>query len=372
MYVPFAMFPAKEDRYWIIRILVEHARRGRTLKEVEAASGVSKTSISHAGNIVKKETLADGSQEHHYEYVGRDILFRMLADGLGVSPERARAVASLLDGKTSKDRRKLDKELEPHERLEREGQRKILIQMLQETLPVGVIASRNAKITLARDSHSRLLGLEELRRCEENLGQRMLITRFPSTLVYPREIIESDSYALAEYPEIEDELRDEARRTDLQRSKRFFEHLERFGERSIHSSYSIRKFLNEHPVRMLPRRQRQSIVEGWISLIGKHDHYEVRLVPRTPELDIAIKGIHAAVARPTPRSQERSESETTRLWGPRHFFWYDQTAVLALVLDFERSWDRVDPRYKNKEKVMKYLRDELDKSTRRSSKKAHA
>jgi hypothetical protein len=179
----------------------------------------------------------------------------------------------------------------------------------------------------------------KLRDMEWRAGQRMLVSKYPSILVSTditnASIVSKDT---------SEPFKRKLHELLTQRQVTFKENLKKFGERTIHSVTSIKRFANasfKHPLRVEERRKR---VRGLIKYLEAYPLFQVGLIPETerdiePEVEIAIKSTREAVVRGTTR--ELSNHPETVVCGPSYVHWDDEWAVITFYLDFEHEWEKI-------------------------------
>lgn len=144
--------------------------------------------------------------------------------------------------------------------------------------------------------------------------------------------------------------------------QRYFEtSLKLYGVRGIHSKQGLREYLHgrvPHRIRDAAMRREQWV--RWISLLQKHDAYEIALVDVTPDFEIGIKNGHAVVLRAGPSVSSSHSSATNTIWGLSHIFWRDHLSILFFLLDFERQWDEVAVVDRAKKAVINWMKAELE------------
>ena len=198
--------------------------------------------------------------------------------------------------------------------------------------------------------HLRLF--QTLRLVESGPGQRMLVSKYPSSLV---------STDTDEGTELIVDSSEDMKRWLIQilteRRKIFRANVAKYGERAIHSVPSLKRFVNgsfQHPIDLEARKNR---VRNLIQILRKYPRFEVGLLEDIePEVEIAIKSTCEAVIRGTAR--ELSNHPHTVVCGPSYMYWDDEVAVLNFYLEFERLWTKLhDAGLTNRQRVITKLEE---------------
>lgn len=198
--------------------------------------------------------------------------------------------------------------------------------------------------------HLRLF--QTLRWLEDGPGQRMLVSKYPSSLVSTDTNVGSELIV-----DSSEDMKKWLIQILTERQKIFRANLARYGERAIHSVPSLKRFVNrgfEHPIELEARKNR---VRNLIQLLLKYPRFQVGLLEDIePEVEIAIKSTREAVIRGTAR--ELSNHPHTVVCGPSYMYWNDEVAVLNFYLEFERLWTKLqDAGYTNRTRVMARLEE---------------
>lgn len=220
--------------------------------------------------------------------------------------------------------------------------------------PVRVV---KARMIMKWDEPAQLEFREELLKLETGPGQRMVFGKYPSVLNYP--------HSLGSQPQTsEDSHLTEAGRARLsavmdQRKQKFLTNLIDYGERCIHSQSLLNTYLSEDFEHRLKWTQRKEQIENLISLLRKHHHYQVGLSEMAPNSEVIIKSTEAACLRSTEKDTYYANVKAP-ICGPLYVYWYDVTTVFSLYRQFERAWDSIPQKLRDKEFVIDYLQAALD------------
>jgi hypothetical protein len=212
-----------------------------------------------------------------------------------------------------------------------------------------------------------VLGIESdqaLLEIESNPGQRLTVTKYPSYLTYPPDIYDYGKWR-ASYEQLSDEGKQKRREVSDKRRRVFLQHLQVYGERSIHSKGSLSRYLQPECKHRLSYQQRIKQVKHWIKLLDTYDHYEIGLAEEEPELELAIKNTVGAFLSGPPGetySQETPSKEQGIHCGPWYVKWCDEESIFAFLVDFERNWAAIPDEWRKKTTVINWLRERLPNS----------
>jgi hypothetical protein len=202
---------------------------------------------------------------------------------------------------------------------------------------------------------NRLEFYRKLLELEARPGQRLVVSKYPSILV-SEEVDKSDEELLL----TPTPLRGQLRQLLIRRREKHKQNIEDYGERTIHSISSLRRFVSsgfEHKISVEERRRR---VEALIAHLNSYKHFHVGLADLEPEVEIAIKSTESTVIRGTAR--ELSNHPKTLHCGPSYLFWVDKEVkepwgVAAFFLDFEDEWRKL---WAEKKTDKKYVIEQLE------------
>jgi DNA-directed RNA polymerase subunit F len=223
----------------------------------------------------------------------------------------------------------------------------------------GVRSAREVQAQMITDwdETGQLEFREGLWRVEQGPGQRMMFGKYPSILTYPNSLRGADT--AGHDLSLSDEGREAAASITDARRERFLTNLDNYGERCIHSTESLKRYLSSGFEHRLEWEQRREQVENLISLLNRHEHYEMALADVEPETEVEIKSTVSACQRATENDTYYWRDKPI-ICGPLYVYWYDVTTVFSFYRHFERAWDSIAERGRDKDSVIKFLRDALD------------
>jgi DNA-directed RNA polymerase subunit F len=322
--------------------------------------GVSQPAIS---NLEGLESL-DRSFQEGTKPGTRETLIEIATLGLGLPQIDVDALLWLFDLKTLDEYeirycQQYTPEARPKEY--RRGElRTHLLNLLDKWL-----VKRNAKLArtvkarmiMEWDESAQLEFREELLKIEGKPGQRMIFGKYPSVLNCP------NSFG-AHRPGGEELHLTEAGRAKAvavmdERRKLFLTNLTVYGERCIHSKHLISDYLSSSFEHRLNWNQRKEQIENLIRLLKQHEHYEVALTDVEPNSEVEIKSTVAACLRGTERDTFHASNKAL-ICGPLYVYWYDVTTVFSFYRQFERAWDSISEKLRDKDFVIEFLQRALD------------
>jgi transcriptional regulator with XRE-family HTH domain/DNA-directed RNA polymerase subunit F len=229
----------------------------------------------------------------------------------------------------------------------------------------GWLAVRNARSTReveARmitewDESGQLEFREELLNLERGPGQRMMFGKYPSLLTYPHSLSGRDE-AGHDLSLSEEGREASAAKTDERRAM-FLRNLDVYGERCIHSTESLTRYLSSEFQHRLGWSRRKEQVENLINLLGQYERYEIALANIEPETEVEIKSTVAACLRATEKDTYYWRREPV-ICGPLYIYWYDVTTVFSFYRQFERAWDSIADERRDKNFVVEFLKAALN------------
>ncbi len=194
---------------------------------------------------------------------------------------------------------------------------------------------------------------------EDQPGQRMLVSKYPSFLTYPNSLRRkarrgSDTALSQEAQEKVAEINDKRREV-------FIKNLRSYGERCIHSLRSLNRYLSEDFEHRLDLSQRKKQIENLIALLKEYDNFEVALANVEPEIELEMKSTVAACLRGTEKDTYY-DREKPILCGPLYIYWYDEITLFSTYRNFERVWDEIPAKQREKQFVIKLIQETLDSS----------
>jgi hypothetical protein len=125
----------------------------------------------------------------------------------------------------------------------------------------------------------------------------------------------------------------------LNRQNTFIKNLKTYGAKHILNKARLEAYLTESYPSDIPVKLRRAQVQNCIALLNNSDlHFDIRLADISPEQQIFIKGMEAAIFR----AQQRHEKNKNLLqWGPCYIQSTDLSEVVRLVGLFEEEWSRL-------------------------------
>ena len=204
-----------------------------------------------------------------------------------------------------------------------------------------------AMLTEWGENHQLVLR-RELLNVDRKPGQRLLVSKYPTYLACSQKVHE----------EIYKSARSEENRKEFQgitnkRKRLFLKNLKTYGERSIHSVESLRRYLKKSFSHEFSYEQRRAHLESWIELVKDHKYYEIGLAKTEPEMEFVIKSPFAACLRGTSRNIPPNKDSI--ICGPLYIYWDDIPTVYSFFLDFEREWTKIPRQWRDRERVIDWL-----------------
>ncbi|HYX72120.1 MAG TPA: hypothetical protein VE732_05065, partial [Nitrososphaera sp.] len=198
---------------------------------------------------------------------------------------------------------------------------------------------------------------QELLNMESNPGQRMLVSKYPSFLTYPRSL--RGRARRGRDISLSEEGQEKVAEINDKRREVFIKNLSFYGERGIHSTLSLNKYLAEDFGHLLDLRQRKEQIENLIGLLKEHNNFEIALANVEREIELEIKSTVAACLRGTEKDTYY-EHQKPILCGPLYIYWYDVITLFSTYRNFERVWDEIPAKQREKEFVINLLQEALD------------
>lgn len=377
------MFPHEFDRYRVMGFLLRQARESRKskkngrknpkkLSQAELAARVSR--LSKIGGV-SQPTISNlegfDSLDRSFQ-VGnkpgtRETLVEIATLGLRLPPADVDALLWLFGGEDFKPLDEAEvrychgydpaascRTYDPAELRHR------VLSLLDKWLARRTPKSpRNvqARMITEWDETGQLEFREDLLKMEKGPGQRMVFGKYPTFLTYPHSMrgrgAEGNDLSLSE------EGRERAAEINDQRREEFLKNIEEYGERCIHSTASLSRYLSSDFQHRLNWDQRKEQIENLIYLLNRHPLYEVALADVEPDTEVAIKSTVAACLRATENDTYYWQNKPI-ICGPLYVYWYDVTTVFSLYRNFERAWDSIGERRRDKRFVVDFLKEALD------------
>lgn len=367
------MFPHEFDRYRIMGFLLRQARksirlpgprrREMTQKELAKRVNVSQGTISNLEGFDRLETFAGTVNKP----TTRDNLLNVLTTGLRLRQQDIEVILWLFDGEEFQSLKGWEVQrflgYDEHAAV---GQYEDPAQRRAHALSlIGRWLARkhgkgsrdvSARIISDWSEASQLEFRDELRRVEEGPGQRMVFAQYPSLLTYPRSLRGQGNSMDNANPS--EQRREEAAAIIDRRREVFIKNLGEYGERCVHSRSSLLRYLSGSIEHRLGRRERREQVENMIHLLKRYESYEVALADVEPETELELKSTVAACLRATGHDTYYPDKNPI-ICGPLYVYWYDVTTIFSFHLQFERAWDSIQPQYRDKQSVIRWLESAL-------------
>lgn len=353
------MFPHRFDRYRALGYIVRQLRKKTlaiTQTQLADKSGVTQGTISHLENF----TLLSNAADLNHKPVARDVFINTALHGLELSQPDVEALLWLMGGEEFEPLSGV-KEAGPsatsHLREAESGQSSPAsvhdraLNLLKRAVELGMSGKKiTIRMLTGWDEKHQVTFRHELLRMEKKPGQRLLVSKFPSQLTLPQNIIERQG----DYNKIlSPNARERIVKLTEQRKKRFREVLREYGERCIHSTESIKRYLSKDLKHNLSLNDRRAHVRNLIELLKEYEHFKIALARAEPEMEFVIKCGWGASLRGTAR--EVASDHDAVICGPLYIFWDNKTTVYSFVVDFEHAWQKIPPECRNKENVISIL-----------------
>ncbi len=380
------MFPHKFDRYRMMGYIMRQLRQLDGLSQPDLGKRLAKRfpsernrptplstwqrRISHVENFGHLERAAAGAQRP----LAREMFINIASEGLNLSQSQIDTLLWLIEGDDflplTKD------ELESHPlfktaQSQSYGEEELRLKSLsllehavklarqREQPPegagsgAGAIAGQVRMLTGWEEAHQ-VKFRKELLMMEKRPGQRLLISKYPSLLVYPGDVY---SHVAAKYKNLSAETQKQIQKITTKRRQVFIDTLRQYGERSIHSTESLRRYLAKKLNHPLPWMERRKHVANLITFLEKNDLFQVALSTAEPEMEFVIKSGQVASLRGTARDIMRRDSV---ICGPLYIFWDNKTTVFSFMVDFEHAWEKIPKELRDKENVIRELKSLVD------------
>lgn len=366
------MFPHEFDRYRIMGFLLRQARkslrRGRVTQELLGKkSGVSQAIISNLESFPRLEGFAETGSKP----TTRETLIEIATLGLSLSPKDVDALLWLFDGEDFKPLdegeirycRSYDKEAGPLRYEDKSELRRHVLNSLDKWLARKDIRSpRKVETRMITDWNEtgQLEFRQELLDMESKPGQRMLVSKYPSFLTYPHSL--RGRSRRGRDISLSEEGQEKVAEINDARREVFIKNINSYGERCIHSTLSLNKYLAEDFEHLLDLKQRKEQIENLIVLLKEHNNFEIALANVEPEIELEIKSTVAACLRGTEKDTYY-EHQKPILCGPLYIYWYDEITLFSTYRNFERVWDEIPAKQREKKFVINLLQKALDSAS---------
>lgn len=383
------MYPHEIDRLRAARCLLLAWRKELDFSQKEIATEANLTPGTISGFMgldgpKKKAEL----REKKEKLAGRETALRVLIRGLERYQKDVDALLWLYYGERFKpvdvNERYMDFNYEkekPRKRHVKIGQanqytdkelRQHVMKLLIDAVKILIDEPiKQAEVQMIFDFHEDVgvAGDKTLLNLENEPGQRLVVSKYPSYLTYPLGLYE-DSQWRSSFVKQSEEGKQKHQELTGKRRENFLEQLKKYGERSIHSKESIVRYLQYGMKNsILSAEQRIRHIEHWIELIRTNNYYQVGLAEEEPDLDLLIKntvgvfltGLPAETSLPEKQGQEKQKKQGTH-YGPRYILWRDKESIFSFFVDFERNWAAIPEEMRNRENVIKWLSEKVEEA----------
>lgn len=351
------MFPHRFDRYRVLGYIVRQFRRKHLrLSQTKLAEivGCSQPTIS---NLENPQPLSNAAVEGHWP-VTRDVFTKIATQGLRFSRQDINALLWLIEGEDFKPLGAddfidapivFDYTPEPQNPAVLHAHALGLLQRAVELAKPG--DKMGVRMLTGWEEEHQVTFRRELWNMEKKPGQRLLISKYPSYLTYPEEVIEQINRS--RNSTLSAAAQQQISRLNARRRRLFDGNLKEYGERCIHSTTTIERYLRPGLKHPLDDAGRKAHLLHLITLLEKYKHFEVGLAPAEPEMEFVIKCGWAASLRSTAR--ELYANPDAVICGPLYIFWDNITTVYSFVVDFERAWNKLPEELRDKQNVIAQL-----------------
>ena len=352
------MYPHALDRYRILQLAVRQLRLehrpgpdepGVGQKWVALRARVGQPTVSNLEHIA--ESL-DSPKRH----VGREELLKVLTWGFELSQERVDALLWLYDGQplTASELRAFVRGYAPDATLTQYQAAELRALVLAELrrFVEGDAPGELRQLSAVRLFSATPEGRLEIARAsvehEGASGQRMLVRADLSLASHrwPRDMA-PDASPFTGFTTDRD-LGSLGRRVALG----VLQSMQRYGERGIHSSAALERFLDPDATHQMPFGERLHLLRGLIDLLHESPGYEIAFADTTPGLELAAKSlVHAAILSGVGGTQNVAGMD----WGPAVIQFSDLRTVAWFLLLFESQWDAIPEERKSRADVIPWL-----------------
>lgn len=361
------MYPHDFDRYRMMGYIMRQIRQENELTQEKLGQLVAKRNTSKPSSTLQRRIshvenfkhLTKVAEQGHLP-VAREIFIQVASEGLGLSQFDTDTLLWLIE---YDDFRPLQKDelighpsfssAQPRAYKEPELRANALA-LLEQAVRRGRFPIRTkVQMYTGWDEEHQVGFRRQLHLMEKQPGQRLLISKYPSYLLYQGNFVE---YFHPSGTKLSDKAFKETERLNNSRKQRFKEIARNYGERCIHSVESLTRYLDKAFVHSLPWKERRAHVQSLIDNLEEFDRFEVALASTEPEMEFVIKSGQMASLRGTARDINRRNSV---ICGPLYIFWDNFTAVYSFMVDFENAWNRIPLEQREKKKVIAKLQSLL-------------
>lgn len=362
------MFPHRFDRYRMMGFIMHQIRQSQNLTQQSLGERIEALRSSRSASKKPSTTLQRRiSQIENFDHlkeradlgqnpVAREVFISTAGEGLGLSQVETDALLWLIE---PDDFRPLtETELNSHTCFGTTQPRKYTSTELRrnclsvlEQVVRSNKSSQNPSVQMVTgwEEEHQILFRDKLLLMEEQPGQRLLISKYPSFLTYPGDVF----VYMESFEELSTDTQNKIRELSTGRQQNFREKLKEYGERCILSTESLTRYLKRDFHHQLPWQQRRKHVRHFIDLLKKFPLYEVALAPAEPEMTFLIKSGSGASLRGPAR--DLNYNRHTAICGPLYIFWDGRPAVYSFMLDFEYAWDQVPENLRTRNQVIPEL-----------------
>jgi hypothetical protein len=353
------MFPHKYDRYRVLGYIIRQVREklfGLTQTELAKKAGVTQGTVSHLESHKRLFEAAEMGRRP----IKRDLFIKIAIQGLQFSSREINALLWLTEGAEYEPLRKSESpynfslgaattsEFELHA---------LALELLQKAVEFAD-PSKNMDLRMLTgwEEKHQITFRKDLLNMERNPGQRLLISKFPTFLTFPQNILSQSEWRRHEA--LSTEAQEQIFKLTVERGQVFRENLKYYGERCIHSVESLERYVRKDFKHHLDVEMRRAHLRNLIALLKKYEHFEVGLAPAEPEMEFLIKCGWAACLRGTAREIRWNPGAV--ICGPLYIFWDNMTTVYSFVVDFERAWSKLSSAQRSKAEIIERLESILN------------
>ncbi|HEY6806394.1 MAG TPA: hypothetical protein VI306_22635 [Pyrinomonadaceae bacterium] len=379
------MYPHQLDRYYMMGYIMRQLRLSKRFSQdelgklIESSRSTIERSRTPLSTLQRRISFIENfSQlkqraENGQSPMARGEFIRTTSDGLGLSQMETDALLWLIE---AADFKPLNKdELRSHVSLRnyrpreysQEELRQACLQLLLEAVNVDpTYKNTHADMVLGRDEEDEIVFREKLLELEIKPGQRLLVSKYPSFLIFPGDAIEF----LEGFKGLSPPAKARVKELTHKRRENFRVNIREYGERCIHSIESLRRYLSRKTRLHIPISQRRQHVQHLIKMLQENDRFEIALARVEPETELVIKSGQAAGLRGTAREIYKRTDNV--IVGPLYLFWWSPpdkpcTTAYSFMLDFERAWHQVPKTLREKPGVIRELEGLLEESVEAKS-----
>jgi hypothetical protein len=346
------MYPHPIDRWRLLQFIFGRLQEAATTqKKLAAKTGISQPIIAALRHLVHE----NGELAPLKRSTRRQLLTACHA--LGLSHAELDAAAWLLDGQSmtaGEANLYVGRETQPLEYGDVDRPLRETVLYLLARAVTGENQTPEVRMHLEAknvNSTAREAELKMFLEYERQPGQRLFASSIPSSLAHTDETFDTGSLL----PPYIRGAPNEAALLSLYRQRReaFLHNLSVYGERSIHSKSSLKRYVGVDEGHHVPTIRRRGQIENCIRLLEENPHYQIGLTDDESLLELGVKLTPAAVIRGF--SPNRS-SNSSPLWGIHHIVWTDAESVFSFVLSFEHAWLKISEENREKAAVIRFLR----------------